>query len=61
MTSGSGNTGVILGASSTTTGIALLPNTGGQSWVFFTSLAILAAGVTLLAFRAYAAYIARRG
>lgn len=60
MTSGSGNSHVLIGSTTTTTGIALLPNTGGQSWLLFTSLAITAGCLLLLAFRVYAAVIARR-
>lgn len=60
MSSGSGNTGVVLGASTTTAGVALLPNTGGQNWVVMTAIAIIAAGVVLLGFRAYAAFIEHR-
>lgn len=60
MSSGSGNTSVVLGASSTAAGVAVLPNTGGQNWVFFTSIAIIAAGVLMLSFRAYVAYIDHR-
>jgi LPXTG-motif cell wall-anchored protein len=60
MSSGSGDNGVVLGASTTIAGVAILPNTGGQDWVLMTAIAITTAGVVLLAFRAYAAFIEHR-
>lgn len=59
MSSGSGNTGFVLGASTTTAGIATLPSTG-QDWVMATMLSIVAGGVVMLSFYAYAAFVKRQ-
>jgi hypothetical protein len=58
MSSGSGNTVRILGASTTTAGIALLPATG-QGWLAITMISIAAGGLAMVAFYAGSVLIKR--
>lgn len=59
MSSGSGNTVRILGASTTTAGIALLPATSGQGWLAITMTSIAAGGLAMVAFYVGSALIKR--
>lgn len=59
--SGSGNTGAVLGASTTAgLGAAMLPVTGGINWVVATATAVVAGGLVIIGFQVYAAYVGRQ-
>jgi hypothetical protein len=59
MSSGSGNTVRILGATTTTAGIAILPATSGQGWLAVTMISIIAGGLAMVTFFACASVIKR--
>lgn len=63
MLSGSGNNptrGAVLGASTTATGIAALPNTGRLTWFYITAAAIIGIGLVMVAMQVIVAIERRR-